>query len=217
MATDESDRELDFWAPRRCFVEPISEIDHATDLISNAADSLLDNDPEYSAKLLFESDMPTIGDFIQRISGSPSLEVHRFREVPSSPPITDKRSKQRMPPRSVERSIFERDGWRCRFCGIRIVSRDAIRVLDAQFPTVVRWQQRRNIDKHAGLRAICSSLDHILPHSRGGSNDPKNLVAACGPCQFGRGYWTLDEVGFIDPRSRPPVLDSWDGLTRVCR
>lgn len=84
------------------------------------------------------------------------------------------------------------------------------------FPSVARWG-RVNRDKHHALSALNATLDHILPHSRGGTNEESNLVAACGMCQFGRGHWTLEEVGFTDPRERLPILDKWDGLTRLLR
>ncbi len=58
-------------------------------------------------------------------------------------------------------------------------------------------------------------LDHVIPYARGGGNGPDNLVTACWPCNFGRGSYSLEEVGLADPRGRPPVLDGWDGLKRV--
>lgn len=30
-------------------------------------------------------------------------------------------------------------------------------------------------------------LDHVVPHSKGGSNDPSNLVTACSRCNASRG------------------------------
>jgi hypothetical protein len=36
-------------------------------------------------------------------------------------------------------------------------------------------------------------------------------------CNFAREHFTLEQLGLADPRSRPPVLDGWDGLTRLCR
>ena len=81
-------------------------------------------------------------------------------------------------------------------------------------PEVARWGTR-NADKHSALAALSASLDHVVPHSRGGSNEESNLVTACNACQFGRGQWTLEEVGFIDPREFKPALDAWDGLTRL--
>ncbi|MFJ6299437.1 HNH endonuclease [Streptomyces griseoviridis] len=45
------------------------------------------------------------------------------------------------------------------------------------------------------LCSICNSqpattADHIVPLSRGGTNDVENLRPACGPCNFSRGSRT---------------------------
>ncbi len=32
------------------------------------------------------------------------------------------------------------------------------------------------------LEAHTATLDHVMPLARGGSHDPENVVAACGPC-----------------------------------
>jgi 5-methylcytosine-specific restriction endonuclease McrA len=122
-----------------------------------------------------------------------------------------------MPGRKTALEVFRRDGWRCRFCGIRILSLDAIKLLDAIFPDEVRWRVKPYRNRNAAFNVLASSLDHILPHGRGGDNDMVNLVAACGSCQFGRMQYTLEEVGFIDPRARPPIVDAWDGLERLLR
>lgn len=48
--------------------------------------------------------------------------------------------------------IFERDGWRCQYCGTQVFGRD-----DA-------------------------SVDHILPQVLGGAHSDDNLRTACRPC-----------------------------------
>lgn len=44
-----------------------------------------------------------------------------------------------------------------------------------------------------------STIDHLLARSRGGTNDPTNLVLACFPCNNGR----MDGLTFTPPRYRP--------------
>eukprot|EP01037_Dinobryon_pediforme_P008739 gene8739-8830_t len=134
--------------------------------------------------------MPVIGAYTALVTGAVNPLVHWQSMMPSSGTGLE-RSAQRMPSSSTERAIYARDD-------------------------VARWGAR-NADKHTALAALSASLDHIVPHSRGGTNDEPNLVTACNACQFGRGQWTLEEVGFFDPREYPPVLDEWDGLMRLSR
>lgn len=46
---------------------------------------------------------------------------------------------------------------------------------------------------YCGCSGIVFELDHIMPRSRGGSDDPENLVPACGPCNRSKGARTPEE------------------------
>ena len=59
-------------------------------------------------------------------------------------------------PRSVYRLVYRRDKFTCQYCNRNI-----------------------NILKLQGEKLV---LDHIIPWSRGGSNDPSNLILACDRC-----------------------------------
>lgn len=200
---------------RRCFLTPIPQISIAADVLALAADCLLAGDLAEASKLVAEADMPVIGAYTALVTGSVNPLVHWQFTMPTSG-VGLERSAQRMPSSNAERAIYARDGWRCRYCGTRVIDRSMRARLHRRLPDVARWGAR-NADKHTALAALSASLDHIVPHSRGGTNDEPNLVTACNACQFGRGQWTLEEVGFFDPREYPPVLDEWDGLTRLSR
>ncbi|MEW6465491.1 HNH endonuclease signature motif containing protein [Tibeticola sp.] len=159
--------------------------------------------------------MPIIAAYTALVTGPVNPAVHWQSAMPTADAEFE-RSAQRMPSSSFERAIYVRDGWRCRYCGVRIIERSMRTRLHICLPDVARWGAR-NADKHAALAALSASLDHVVPHSRGGTNDEANLVTACNACQFGRGQWTLEEVGFFDPRDYLPTLDAWDGLTRLSR
>ena len=200
---------------RRCFMTPIPELSVATDRLGEAADCVLSGNMERARQLVAQADLPVIADYTAFITGTVNPLVHWQSAVPAA--ITAlSRSEQRMPSASQERGIYVRDGWRCRYCGSRVIERAMRARLHRWMPDVARWGAR-NADKHSALAAISASLDHVVPHSRGGTNDECNLVTACNACQFGRGQWTLEEVGFADPRQFPPICDSWDGLTRLAR
>jgi len=200
---------------RRCFLTPIPQLSAAADLLASAADSLLVGDTASARQLVAEADMPVIAAYTSLVTGAVNPLVHWQSAMPSAGAESG-RSAQRMPSSSVERAICVRDGWRCRYCGSRVIDRSMRARLHRCLPDVARWGAR-NVDKHSALAALSASLDHVVPHSRGGTNDEPNLVTACNACQFGRGQWTLDEVGFYDPREFPPTSDSWDGLTRLSR
>lgn len=199
---------------RRYFIQPTKEHELAANLLSEAADALLVGDIASARTLVVGADFKRLRDYAQKIAGKYDEAIHQFREMPGAPLRTKHKVKQRMPGKRAATAIFERDGWRCRFCEVRVISTEAIKVLNEQFPEKIRNRAPMR-EIHGGIRALAVSLDHVLPHSRGGDNSDQNLVAACGPCQFGRNQWTLEEVGFADPRSRAPIVDEWDGLTRL--
>jgi hypothetical protein len=119
----------------------------------------------------------------------------------------------RMPTPEEKRALHERDGYHCRFCSIPVIRKEIRRRMIAVYPEEAVWG-RKNAEQHAALQAMWAQYDHILPHSRGGTNDLSNMVVTCAPCNFGRMEFTLEEVGLADPREREPVRSAWDGLER---
>jgi hypothetical protein len=199
-------------AERDCFLEPPTFLLEAIDQIDAAANLLLSGEVGKARARLRFCDRHEIKEYIDLVAGPTNPDIHRFKSVPGSPPV--EKNSQRMPSAANQRRLFERDGWRCRFCGVRVMLRASIKVFDAACPDEIRWTGPQSL-QHPAFRACCASADHIVPHSRGGSNDNDNLVTACGPCQFGRNQWLLEEVSLSDPRQRPPIIDGWDGLTRL--
>jgi len=199
---------------RNSFLHPIPELETATNLLDEAVDYLLDADIDAANTCVAQADMPIIWDYYHLITGPTKPVIHWQSKGPDRI-SKDKRAGSRMPSVPDQNSIFVRDGWRCRFCQVRIISRDARNTLRNHLR--IRWNKDKAIECHTALLALAASLDHVVPHSRGGTNDPSNLVSACGPCQFGRSEWTLEEVGFNSPWQRPPIIDEWEGLTRVIR
>jgi 5-methylcytosine-specific restriction endonuclease McrA len=58
--------------------------------------------------------------------------------------------------------IFERDGWMCQICGRRINKR-------LRYPN-----------------PLCASIDHIIPLSKGGNDNPINVQASHLRCNLGK-------------------------------
>lgn len=71
-----------------------------------------------------------------------------------------------------------------------------------------RWRREAILKRDGNQCAWCgvtftdenpSTLDHVIPRSRGGSNHIRNLVLACNDCQQQRGCDHIPEwIGSVD-------------------
>lgn len=200
---------------RKSLRSPIAELELAAELLESASQALIAGQLDLARTLIGRADLPAIREYAVSIVGKMSVEVHRQVRRPKCLPATE-RDPTRMPSTAEQNRIFARDGWRCRFCGVKVICKRARSVLINLFPVEAHWP-RAEFQRHSALYAMASSLDHVLPHGRGGKNETENFVTACYCCQFGRGEWTLEEVEVADPRAREPVVDAWDGLTCMLR
>jgi len=199
---------------RNSFLEPIEDLELAAKLLDAAADALFVGDRKLAVQLIVLANRPSIMEYAIQIVGKLSDDVHRQTKLPKTLP-EDRRDRTRMPNKAVQYSIFSRDGWRCRYCETKVFSKAARSRLVAVFPEETNWGAASEFQRHSALYAMATSLDHIVPHSRGGLNDVSNFATACFCCQFGRGHFILDEVAWSDPLQRPPIVDGWDGLSRL--
>ncbi len=214
------DQTADFWALRECFCPPIPEIDQAAQTLSDAVDAMLAGNLDLARERVRQADMPALWVHADMIMNKCPPNVRRFRNVdgvtakPSalSEP-KGRRSRASIKP-TAKRELYARDGWRCRFCSCRIVVPEARDTMRKALPGAIRWGAVAK-DLHAAFFALTASLDHIVAHSSGGDDGPDNLVTTCWPCNFGRGNTLIEEVGLADPRLREPIVDDWDGLTRI--
>ncbi|MFU8853281.1 HNH endonuclease [Micromonospora sp. SL1-18] len=69
---------------------------------------------------------------------------------------------------------------------------------------------RRDGRRCAYCDALASTIDHILPRSRGGRNTWKNTTAACYECNQRKGDRTPAEAGM--PLRREPATPTWAAL-----
>ena len=198
---------------RTSLLEPIKELELAANLLNAAGDALIMGMADRASELVRRADMPEIMTYAVMLVGKMSSQVHRHTRRPKCL-LKEQRDPARMPTSTVQDAIFVRDGWRCRFCGIKVISKAARAVLIRLYPHETHWA-KQEFQRHSALYAMASSLDHIVPHGRGGKNEESNFVTACYCCQFGRGEWTIDEVQVLDPLKREPVVDAWDGLVRI--
>jgi 5-methylcytosine-specific restriction endonuclease McrA len=76
------------------------------------------------------------------------------------------------------------------------------------------WSRSGVMARDEGRCGYCgghaTTVDHILPRSRGGKNTWKNTVAACGPCNQRKGDQTPAEARM--PLRATPQAPSWAAL-----
>lgn len=131
----------------------------------------------------------------------------------ATPPITIPLDPLRSPDK-LATEVFKRDGYRCRFCGNRLVPLSVLK----EFSKAVGNDDFRatgtNMERHGIVLAFRANADHVVPWTLGGRTDMANIVSACWSCNFGKSSYTLEQLGLGDPRDRPiPISDGWNGLT----
>ena len=184
-------------------------------MLSEAADALLAGELIICAQKLRESELRSLQDLFNRTASRIDRAIHRQAKNPIFIRVP-KEEQPRMPNRARQLEILRRDGFRCRFCETKIIVKSIHKVFSSAAPDAAR-QGSTNETRHFGISNLTASIDHIVPYSRGGTNDADNLVTACPTCNYGRGAWLLEEVEIENPFNYPPIVDEWDGLTRLLR
>jgi len=115
-------------------------------------------------------------------------------------------------PLKIERKVFERDCYSCRYCGLKLVDKAVLVAFEMAVGKSAFCIRGTNAQQHGVVHAFKIVADHVFPHRRGGRTDLDNLVTACPGCNYGKEAFTLEQLGLSDPRDRPPEQNGWDGL-----
>ena len=108
---------------------------------------------------------------------------------------------------------FLRDGFIDRYTGNRLVNPGVLRLLHVllgdDFPAHTNWKVS---ETHPAFWELFPTIDHRVPISRGGVDDPDNWVTASMLSNRVKDQWTLEDLGWeLHP---PGNLKDWDGLSR---
>ena len=198
---------------RQCISSPPSQIAEAARYLDAAVTAHLHGDASLAEQLFRAADMPEIYNWLKPIWADSDRHLRLSDSAPTPSIRKDLRVKVRMPSRIEKEQIHQRDGYACRFCGMPVIRPEIRARIRKAYPASLRWG-RKEAEQHAAFQAMWAQYDHVLPHALGGTNDLDNLVLACAACNFGRGGYSLDDVGVEDPRQRPIPQSHWDGLER---
>jgi len=208
---------------RPCLRAAIKEIEIAAGHLDEAVSAHLANQFERAKVLICQGNSGEIRDALREwtksLWGKNSPYV-QYRKVEGAPPHLGRAlcEPYRAPTSAEKRLLHERDGYRCRFCGIPVIRREVRDRLRKLYSSdVIPWSDKSTEQQHAAFQAMWAQYDHILPRARGGNNELSNIVVTCAPCNYSRMNYTLEEVGLLDPRTREPIQSTWDGLERILR
>lgn len=114
----------------------------------------------------------------------------------------------------IKRVVATRDGWTCRYCGLRVLVSATMAALERRLPAALPMAEKvhASIGCHPMQCVMRLTWDHVNPHAHGGGSNEDNVVTTCGVCNFQKGDCSLEELSLQDPRERPQPSTSWDGL-----
>jgi 5-methylcytosine-specific restriction endonuclease McrA len=188
--------------------------EESVDSFKKSVQELIDGNLARSLTTLSESNAERVKEFfIEHGQQSAYFRVRNRKEIDRANKGRKKEnSSPRLIPR-IEQEVFVRDNFHCRYCGLRIISKEVF----ASFSHIVGAEnfpiQRKNSIRNGltlGLRGVA---DHVEPYASGGETEIDNLVTSCYSCNFGKAGYTLEQLGIEDPRNRKPIQDNWSGLT----
>ena len=117
-------------------------------------------------------------------------------------------------PRNILVRLADRQGWRCYYCGGRMI--DPMDLPARGAPDELDLARRYGVTPYTSgwqgkARCARATIEHLTPVSRGGTDEMDNLVAACSYCNKRRGDRSLDEfrleIGQVIAAGRHPVVN----------
>jgi 5-methylcytosine-specific restriction endonuclease McrA len=198
---------------KKCLREPIAEIYEASVRLRRAVDAHLAGDRDAAKHWFAAADMSEVRDWTESIWGKGWAQLVQPRVIANAPPSLPKASRVpvRMPNRAESAALIERDGYHCRFCGIPVIPKDVRAKAVRLYSSAVTWGST-NLSQHAAFQCMWLQFDHLVPHARGGGNEPTNVVITCAPCNYGRFNFTIEELDLENPFNRNPAPSTWNGL-----
>ncbi len=190
---------------KSCFRLPIPEIFQAAQYLQSALESHLMENYEKAQELIIAADMSEIWEWVESIIGKKSLYIEYFWNVSNMPTLEKSmRVPLRMPNSWDKKRLHDHYGYCCQFCWTPVIRSEVRDRIRKKYPTAHRWW-KTNASRHNAFFALWAQYDHIIPHARGGTNDPENMILTCSACNFWRVSYLLEEVWI----SLPSEIKKW--------
>lgn len=116
-------------------------------------------------------------------------------------------------PKKVQNEVFKRDGYKCRYCGNKLISQEFFRLFIKKLNSDLFKRGKTNLTIHGIIHIAWPVADHVFPWNKGGRTNLENLVSSCATCNYGKDGYTIEQIGIENPFFRSPQIDSWTGLS----
>lgn len=115
-------------------------------------------------------------------------------------------------PSKFQNAVFERDSYKCRYCGNKLISQDFFRLFIKKLNSDLFKRGETNLTTHGIIHIAWPVADHVIPWNKGGRTNLENLVSSCATCNYGKDGFTIEQMGIENPFNRKPQIDNWTGL-----
>lgn len=200
---------------RQYLKEPIPEIFSAYFALSGAVDAHLSGDFAKASALFRSANSREVWEWLNPAWTDVAQHVVTMNPASDTRVVPrEARDPDREPSTETKRAVLDRDGHRCRYCGLPVIHADIRKIAHKLYPEAVPWENNNAKNQHAAFQVFWLQFDHVEPHSHGGRSTVDNVVVSCALCNFGKDRFTLRQLDLEDPRLRPPVPAEFEGLER---
>lgn len=208
---------------RECVLPYPARFERSIDLLLEAAKAASRGDSGRNAaqgliKKMDDQEMRSWFDDFAQNAGKVRLEI-----LGKKPQVLNSKGTVKRPTPRLELDIIRRDGFHCRYCGIRVVPNAQFKKLQevVGYETLPNRSQAKRLTRNTDIHGIWlltrATVDHVEPVSAGTAdiNRTENLVASCWPCNYAKWKYTIEDLELDHPNTRPIRTSDWLGLTDI--
>lgn len=198
---------------RYCPLRPPEWIDIEITSFEQAVDQLMKGNRDKCLELLANIKDEEITDWYIEHGQMSGRHRKNILGIPKPELVPEELRDSIRAPKKFQNAVFIRDGYRCRYCGGRLISQKFMKAFIGKLNTTKFMKGPNNLSTHGIIHATWPVADHVVPWNLGGRTNRENLVTSCGACNYGKDGYTCEQMGIDSPFGREPVIDSWDGLS----
>lgn len=161
---------------KKSIKEPIPQIFETYSLMEQAVNAHLAGNRTLAEKLFKEAEIHAVWKWLNPGWSRPDLNVIVPLPYGDTQVVPKNlRDPDRNIAPAIKLAVLQRDGYRCRYCGIPVVHADIRKMAHRLYPDAVPWEPYDVTKQHAGFACFWLQFDHVVPHSHGGRSSLDNL------------------------------------------